>query len=154
MSLLDGQEGIAEHTATSTASPTRRVLACILCQQRKVKCDRKFPCANCTRTRAQCVPASLLPRQRRRRYPERELLERLRHYERLLRQNNITFESLHQENKSQSEGGSTSDVHLERSRDEIAVKSKGVVDLWHAISRVVRPPHPVPLHVIQEPTNR
>jgi len=41
------------------------------------------------------VPASLTPRQRRRRFPERELLERLRHYENLLRQNNINFKPLH-----------------------------------------------------------
>lgn len=74
---------------------TQRVLACVLCQQRKVKCDRKFPCANCVRSGAKCVPAALASRQRRRRFPERELLERLRHYEDLLRQNNIEFEPLH-----------------------------------------------------------
>lgn len=64
-----------------------------MCQQRKVKCDRKFPCANCARARVQCMPAS--PIQRRRRFPERELLERLRHYEGLLRQHNIKFNPLH-----------------------------------------------------------
>lgn len=26
-----------------------RVLACVLCQQRKIKCDRNMPCANCTK---------------------------------------------------------------------------------------------------------
>jgi hypothetical protein len=78
-----------------TAKP-QRTLACILCQQRKVKCDRKFPCANCTKAGSQCVPAALAPRQRRRRFPERDLLARLRHYEDLLRRNNIPFESLHQ----------------------------------------------------------
>lgn len=75
----------------------QRVLACVLCQQRKVKCDRKFPCANCVKSRAQCVPATLAQRRRRRRFPERELLERLRKYEDLLRQNNITFEPFHKE---------------------------------------------------------
>jgi hypothetical protein len=74
---------------------TQRVLACVLCQQRKVRCDRKFPCANCTKAGVQCISAALAPRQRRRRFPERELLERLRHYEELLRQNNISFEPLH-----------------------------------------------------------
>ncbi|KAF7593759.1 hypothetical protein BBP40_010935 [Aspergillus hancockii] len=76
-----------------TAEP-QRTLACVLCQQRKVKCDRKFPCANCVKAGTHCVPA-LVPRQRRRRFPERELLERLRHYEGLLRENNIKFEPLH-----------------------------------------------------------
>lgn len=73
----------------------QRVLACVLCQQRKVKCDRKFPCANCVRGGAQCIPAGLVRRPRKRRFPERELLERLQQYEDLLRQNNVTFEPLH-----------------------------------------------------------
>ena len=74
---------------------SQRVLACLLCQQRKVKCDRRFPCANCVKAGSQCVPAKVAPCPRRRRFPERELLERLRHYERLLRQNSIKFEPLH-----------------------------------------------------------
>jgi hypothetical protein len=37
------------------------------------------------------------PGRRKRRFPERELLERLRKYEDLLRQNNITFDPLHKE---------------------------------------------------------
>lgn len=77
----------------TTAKP-QRVLACLLCQQRKIKCDRKFPCGNCNKASAQCVPAALTPRQRRRRFPERELLERLRRYESLLRENSINFEPL------------------------------------------------------------
>ena len=75
----------------------QRVLACVLCQQRKVKCNRKFPCANCVKSQAQCVPATLAQRRRRRRFPERALLERLRMYQDLLHQNNITFEPLHEE---------------------------------------------------------
>ena len=83
----------------SQAAKPQRVLACALCQQRKVKCDRrKFPCANCIRSHAQCVPAATLaPRQRRRRFPERELLDRLRQYESLLRHSNIKFEPLHKD---------------------------------------------------------
>ncbi|KAK4934878.1 hypothetical protein LTR10_023951 [Elasticomyces elasticus] len=86
--------------ATSTPSARgavkpQRVLACVLCQQRKIRCDRRFPCANCVKANAQCVPATLVPRQRRRRVPERDLLERIRRYETLLRQNKIDFEPLH-----------------------------------------------------------
>ncbi len=76
-------------------SKPQRVLACLVCQQRKVKCDRKFPCATCTTSRVQCVPATQASRRRKRRFPERELLERIRKYEDLLRQNNIEFEPLH-----------------------------------------------------------
>ncbi|KAB8251457.1 hypothetical protein BDV35DRAFT_314459 [Aspergillus flavus] len=82
--------------AVSPRSATRppRVLSCVLCQQRKVRCNREFPCVNCTRAGVQCIPATGV-RQRRRRFPERELLERLRRYEALLRQNNIPFDPLH-----------------------------------------------------------
>ena len=43
------------------------------------------------------MPATLAQRRRKRRFPERALLERLRKYEDLLRQNNITFEPLHKD---------------------------------------------------------
>ena len=49
------------------------------------------------KSRAQCVPATLAQRRRRRKFPEPELLERLRKYENLLRQNNIAFEPLHRD---------------------------------------------------------
>ncbi|KAH8732089.1 putative C6 transcription factor [Phaeosphaeriaceae sp. PMI808] len=83
-----------------TTPKPQRVLACVLCQQRKVKCDRKFPCANCIKAGVQCILAAQNPRQRRRRFPERDLLNRLRQYEDLLRQNHITFEPLHSTSKS------------------------------------------------------
>ncbi|KKK11847.1 hypothetical protein AOCH_001019 [Aspergillus ochraceoroseus] len=79
------------------AARSPRVLACILCQQRKVKCNRKFPCTNCVKSKAQCVPADQVPRRRKRRFPEKELLDRLRQYETLLRQNDIQFEPLHKD---------------------------------------------------------
>ncbi|KAL2137145.1 hypothetical protein VTI74DRAFT_8777 [Chaetomium olivicolor] len=87
----------SSHSNQAATKPQRpqRVLACVLCQQRKVKCNRKFPCENCLRAGAQCVPATLVPRQRRRRFPERELLARIRGYEALLRQHHIGFEPLH-----------------------------------------------------------
>lgn len=77
------------------SSKSQRVLSCVLCQERKIKCDRNSPCNQCAKAKVQCVPASLAPRQRRRRFPERELLERIRRYEGLLQQNNIDFEPLH-----------------------------------------------------------
>jgi hypothetical protein len=63
------------------------------------------------------VPATLTPRERRkRRFPERELLERLRKYEDLLRQNSIKFEPLHKDKIGKKEeespntpGGNESD---------------------------------------------
>lgn len=92
MSMQGPSNPAPHHSSTKS----QRVLACILCQQRKVKCDRKFPCSNCVKHQTQCVPSSQT-RPRRRRFPERQLLERLRSYEELLRQNKIKFEPLHKE---------------------------------------------------------
>ena len=81
-----------ESQSTPRSTRPQRVLACTLCSQRKVKCDRTFPCANCVKAGVQCIPAALIPRQRKRRFPERELIDRLQRYEDLLSQNNINFE--------------------------------------------------------------
>ena len=86
----------AAHPPTNTPK-LQRVLACVSCQQRKVRCDRNFPCANCIKSRTQCIPATQVSRRKRRRLPERDLLQRLRKYEDLLRQNNVKFEPLHKD---------------------------------------------------------
>ncbi|POR36621.1 Putative transcriptional regulatory protein [Tolypocladium paradoxum] len=144
----------AEHSipARSPSQPasSQRVLACVLCQQRKVKCDRGFPCANCIKHQAQCVPARQT-RRRRRRFPERELLDRLRKYEGLLRQNNVKFEPLHKGPEQESlnaEGVYDSDdeqpgVGAGRSSPSTAVESGRVYaakDFWHAMNQ--RSPEP------------
>lgn len=65
------------------------------------------------------MPATLTPRgQRRRRFPERELLERLRKYEVLLRQNNIKFEPLHKDSAGQGENESHHKHRDEESDDD------------------------------------
>lgn len=119
MSTTDSTTETTRKSSQSRSKP-QRALACVICQQRKVKCDRQFPCANCVKSRAQCVPATQVAR-RRRRFPERELLERLRHYEGLLRHHNIKFEPMHVDAKgtpspyipptmASNDGPSTSEV--------------------------------------------
>jgi len=72
---------------------SKRVFSCVLCQERKIKCDRNSPCGQCIKANVQCV--SFASRQRRRRFPERELLERISRYEGLLKENDISFDPLH-----------------------------------------------------------
>jgi Fungal Zn(2)-Cys(6) binuclear cluster domain len=88
--------GLLQSTPAPASGSVRpkRVLACTICQQKKLGCDRKFPCSNCIRSRQRCVQATLAPRRQRRKFPKRELLDRLRAYEDLLRQNNVDFEPL------------------------------------------------------------
>ncbi|KAJ6015692.1 hypothetical protein N7540_010283 [Penicillium herquei] len=99
--------------------PRSRVLACVNCQQRKIKCDRKSPCANCLKQRMQCVPATQ-SRTRKRRFPERELLGRLRRYEELLRQNKIKFDPLHKDENSVEDDMTEcrSDTETQEEQDE------------------------------------
>lgn len=76
------------------AVKSQRILACVLCHQRKIKCNRKFPCNNCIKTQSHCKPATLAPRRRRRKIPPQDLVDQLHIYESLLRTNNIKFDHL------------------------------------------------------------
>lgn len=67
----------------------------MLCQQRKVRCDKNKPCSNCVKAGAECrVVPSQPPRRRKKRLQEKDLLERLRKYETLLAQNGIKFDAI------------------------------------------------------------
>ncbi|KAL5341427.1 hypothetical protein BJX70DRAFT_406017 [Aspergillus crustosus] len=127
------------------ADRSLRVLSCVLCQQRKVRCDRTFPCANCIKSKTQCVPAHLIPRPRKRRFPERELLDRLRQYEGLLRQHEIRFDPLHQE-QSKSKDSQHVDSESKRQERPLSVQPKVSEepheprDIWNAM--IQRSPEP------------
>ncbi|RJE27330.1 Transcription factor [Aspergillus sclerotialis] len=111
--------------STDNLAKSPRILACILCQQRKVRCDRKFPCANCIGAGTQCVPGTLSPR--RRRFPERLLLDRLRHYEDLLRQHSIDFEPLHPQAKQESAADVSHVSHDHRQSEVSASRAKAPI---------------------------
>ncbi|KAF5534017.1 C6 transcription factor [Fusarium mexicanum] len=127
-------------TPDSSKPKPHRVLACVLCQQRKVKCDRTFPCSNCVKHGVQCVPATQ-PRQRRRRFPERELLDRLRRYEELMKQNNVNFDPLHEDNGT--EKSSPNDYNSDRDEEGSQGRAEGVAEvknIWHAMRQGYRDP--------------
>lgn len=119
---------IARSMSTDHSAKLPRLLACVRCQQRKVRCDHKSPCGNCVASDTQCVPATLTPR--RRRFQERVLLHRLRHYEGLLRQHNIDFEPLHPQAKQEPIVADVSRDHerLEKARAQTPVESQVVFD--------------------------
>lgn len=69
--------------------------SCAMCHQRKVKCDKKSPCSYCVSRGIACVPvAPIMKKPRKRRFPEAELLTRLRRYEEALRRYNADIESI------------------------------------------------------------
>ncbi|XEV03143.1 hypothetical protein FSHL1_008430 [Fusarium sambucinum] len=63
----------------------QRVLACTYCQQRKIKCNRIFPCSNCVKANLNCTPSKPTP-VRKRRTPNVLLQERIKKVEALLEQ--------------------------------------------------------------------
>lgn len=51
--------------AQSTIEDRQHIhLACQACQKRKIKCDRSFPCGQCTRSNLHCVASTRKPRAR------------------------------------------------------------------------------------------
>ncbi|KAI9647103.1 hypothetical protein NHQ30_005105 [Ciborinia camelliae] len=68
--------------------------SCILCQQRKVRCDRQKPqCSNCVKAHAECITSTpAAPRRRRRKFSELDVAAKMRKYEHLLRVNGIRID--------------------------------------------------------------
>ena len=95
------------NSGTPPVRPPRRALACVACQRRKVKCNRESPCQHCARAGVACTPATPVGEGRRRRFPERELLDRVRRYEETLRQHGIDFEPLHTRDAMRPSPGET-----------------------------------------------
>lgn len=90
--MLATPSGTPEGARPPTPKITRGH-SCVLCQQRKVKCDRQKPCSNCIKARAECVAsAPTVPRRRRRKFSEQDLAARLRRYEHLLKKNGVKIE--------------------------------------------------------------
>ena len=73
-----------------------KLISCTLCQQRKVKCDKRQPtCSNCARHRASCVYVAPAKSQRKKKKSsEEELLDRLIRYESLLKAHGISLDRL------------------------------------------------------------
>jgi hypothetical protein len=71
--------------------------SCVLCRQRKIKCDKKQPCFNCVRAQKECVQIAPAPPRRRKgrvKLSEEQLLRRLRQYEMLLKSYGMKIEDL------------------------------------------------------------
>uniref|UniRef100_A0A8H7NPN3 Zn(2)-C6 fungal-type domain-containing protein n=1 Tax=Bionectria ochroleuca TaxID=29856 RepID=A0A8H7NPN3_BIOOC len=69
-------------------NPSRapRLSSCVLCKQRKIKCDPTTrPCAHCIKAQVECIEGTRITTRTRRR-PQQELLERLARCEELLKQ--------------------------------------------------------------------
>ncbi|ORY58142.1 uncharacterized protein BCR38DRAFT_448211 [Pseudomassariella vexata] len=138
----------------SRSPKLQRVLACVLCQQRKVKCNRSFPCTNCIKSRAQCIPATQVTHHRKDMFPKRELLDRVIKYEDLLRRNNVPFEPLHkdQTGEKQTPNAGNEYVSVDEQSKDVGIddsspsgnikseKSEEAKAVWNAMTQGLRDP--------------
>lgn len=72
-----------------------RGTSCVLCQQRKVRCDKNKPCANCVKAKVECrVVPPQPPRRRKKRLQEKDLIDRLKKYEMLLAEHGVKVDAI------------------------------------------------------------
>jgi hypothetical protein len=76
----------ATESSSTSAHPTH-LRSCVLCRQRKVKCDRRQPCSNCIRAEATCVhpPGAGRAAKRPRQVVDARVLDRLSQLETTIR---------------------------------------------------------------------
>ncbi|KAJ5630959.1 uncharacterized protein N7484_011059 [Penicillium longicatenatum] len=108
--------------------------SCILCQQRKVRCDQQKPCTGCVRAQVECKVAPIQPaRRKKRKIQEGDLIDRLKKYEALMARNGIDFNSILDNERERNTSEMPSDVldlspgpaspKTEKSRDVLRKKS-------------------------------
>jgi hypothetical protein len=87
---------LADVALTELEQPVQKSFSCVLCAQRKVKCDRQpGGCANCTKARVDCVyKAPPPPRRRKKGTRDVDVTTRLRVYEDALREFGVDPEKL------------------------------------------------------------
>src|SRR6478735_7871279 len=95
------QQSQVQQPQDPSAIKLTRGTSCVLCQQRKVRCDKNKPCANCVKAGVECrVIPPQPPRRRKKRLQEKDLIERLKKYEVLLNEHGVKFDAIGQDLRS------------------------------------------------------
>ena len=104
------QTGVAEQLGSDA---DLKSYSCLICRQRKVKCDRHTPCSNCAKAATQC---SFIPpvrgKRRRTKFPKEGLRAKLRRYEDLLKSYGAKIEPSDYGDDSNLETASQPDVEM------------------------------------------
>lgn len=119
---------MAETPNNSSTADGLKPHACVLCQRRKVKCDRRQPCATCAKAWLVCeYRAPLPPRRRKKKDSEATLTARVRHYEHALQQAGIDVSSIDAEEplrmNARNTGGAENTRNTPVSRDNHSIIS-------------------------------
>ena len=103
--------------------------SCVLCQQRKVRCDKQKPCANCVKAQVECRVVPPQPPRRRRKKPhERDLIERLKKYESLLAQHGVSFDPIADDLKASDPAEDVADLGQDLSGLKTSPESSAPTD--------------------------
>ena len=87
------QPASSDQSTQAQSGKPAKLISCVQCQQRKVKCNKESPCSHCTKSRLECIyrpPAP--PRRGKRKHSEAGLLARLRRCEELLHGSGIQLD--------------------------------------------------------------
>lgn len=119
--------------------------SCLLCRQRKVRCDRRTPCSNCVKTEKECSFIPPVRGKRKRNKPPREGLHaKLKRYEEMLKSYGATIEPSEDFNDFDSETTSQPNIDMDendepQSKDQsdpyALVKSKPMLITKEGTSR-------------------
>ncbi|KAI1478015.1 putative C6 transcription factor [Daldinia eschscholtzii] len=91
--------------------------SCVICRQRKVKCDRRNPCSNCVKAEKPCNFVAPVRGKRKRTKPPKESLHaRLKRFEELLKSYGAKLEPSDEVDDSDLESVSHPDDEMARSR--------------------------------------
>jgi len=97
----------------SERSPEAKSFSCLTCRQRKVRCDRRYPCSQCVRLEKPC---SFVPpvrgKRRRKKRPKEGLHARLKRYEDLLKSYGAKIEPTDDTASLDDASGSEQDVSI------------------------------------------
>ncbi|KAH8694981.1 fungal-specific transcription factor domain-containing protein [Talaromyces proteolyticus] len=89
--------------ASNTGLDGLRPHSCVLCQKRKVKCDRTTPCSGCVKAQVECEYRDPVPpRRRKKKLPEAAMVARLRRYEDVIRKAGIDTSLLEEDSRGES----------------------------------------------------
>jgi hypothetical protein len=98
--------------------------SCLICRQRKVKCDRNTPCNNCIKNQKQCSFIPPVRGRRKRTTPTKEGLHtKLRRYEELLKSSGVRTEPDEDANSSASGSELVSQAHVKKTHAQYKTRA-------------------------------
>ena len=126
----------------SGASLAHNPRSCVTCRKRKVKCDKKQPCSNCTRAKIECIfPGPGRAPRKSRKPPDGELMDRLKRLEGVVQSLNAQVEEHEQEaaerERQESSTGEQSCPRAQQENRMVVVEDNSVQGLETRFGRLV-----------------